>query len=118
MEKKKGLALIYDPNNLHQFIWYYSAYGKEYEWTALCLPNGFKGEYMSEYCQKAGIFKKIIRDDKEYMSMPIGQKFATFAQMLGYALIGKQNLFCRKLIEKYISYDELWSKQPGKHWTG
>ena len=59
---KKGLAVIYDPHNVYQFLWYYCTYGKDIEWSALCLPNSYKGEYLSEPCRKLGIFKKIYRD--------------------------------------------------------
>jgi hypothetical protein len=57
--KKKGLAVIYDPHNVYQFLWYYCTYGKDIEWYALCLPNSYKGEYLSNECKKMNIFKEI-----------------------------------------------------------
>ena len=50
--EKKGLAVIYDPHNLYQFIWYYCNAGRDMVWDALCLPNDKKGEYMHTYCEK------------------------------------------------------------------
>lgn len=105
--RKKGIALIYDPHNLYQFLWYYCTYGKDYDWQALCLPNGAKGEYMSTYCEKSGIFKKIIRDaDGAFLTMPMRQRLGVFFQMLSYALRGKQTEFCRKLLKKYVGDDD------------
>lgn len=103
---KKGLALIYDPHNLYQFIWYYCTYERDCKWDALCLPNGYKGEYMSEYCEKSGIFENIIRDSKDFMNMPFGKKIIFGLKMLTYALCGKQNVFCRKLLNNYVNIDE------------
>ena len=76
--KYKGLAVVYDPHNLYQFIWYYCNKGKEKEWDALCLPNGFKGEYMHTYCERAEIFQYIYKDDKDYSNIPIGEKIKNF----------------------------------------
>ena len=58
---KKGLAVFYDPHNVYQFLWYYCTYGGgNMEWSALCLPNSFLGDQVSEFCKKLDIFKKII----------------------------------------------------------
>lgn len=103
---RRGIALIHDPHNLYQFIWYYCTYGMDYEWTALCLPNGYKGEYMSEYCKKSGIFKNIIRDSQDYLTMPILSKMKIFLHMLLYAIIGQQTVYCKKLISKYVQNEE------------
>lgn len=107
-QKKKGVAVIYDPHNLYQFIWYYCTHGRDYDWTALCLPNGYKGEYMSEYCAKSGIFHKIIRHEEAFLSMSLGKKFGFFIQMVFYAMIGQQEKYCTKIIKRYlldIDYD-------------
>lgn len=104
--KKKGIAVIYDPHNLYQFIWYYATYGKEYEWTALCLPNGYKGEYMSKFCEKAGIFEKIIRDEQAYLNASIKTKAKEFIKMCFYAIAGRQSQYCKKLISKYVNIDQ------------
>ena len=56
MEKMKGLAIIYDPHNLYQFLWYYCNKGKIKEWDALCLPNGYKGEYMHTFVRNREFF--------------------------------------------------------------
>lgn len=104
--RKKGVALIYNPHNLHQFIWYYCTYGRDYDWTALCFPNGYKGEYMSEYCKKSGIFKEIIRRSESFVTIPVRKKCIMFIQMFLYALTKQQMNYCRKYIENYLSYDE------------
>lgn len=101
-QKKKGVAVIYDPHNLYQFIWYYCTYGQDYDWTALCLPNGYKGEYMSGYCEKSGIFHNIIRHDEAFLSMSWRKKVGFFLQMLIYAIVGQQEKYCAKLIKKYL----------------
>lgn len=88
--RKKGVALIYNPHNLHQFIWYYCTYGRDYDWTALCFPNGYKGEYMSEYCKKSGIFKEIIRRSESFVTIPVRKKCIMFIQMFLYALTKQQ----------------------------
>ncbi len=104
--KKKGIAVIYDPHNLYQFIWYYATYGKKYEWTALCLPNGYKGEYMSKFCEKSGIFENIIRDEQAYLNASIKTKAKEFFKMSFYAITGRQSQYCKKLISKYVNIDQ------------
>ena len=61
MKNKRGLAVFYDPHNVYQFLWYYCTYGQDMDWDALCLPNSFQGEYVSEWAEKLGIFKNIYR---------------------------------------------------------
>ena len=102
----KGLAIIYDPHNLYQFLWYYCTYGSEKKWDALCLPNGFKGQYMDAYCEKSGVFENIYSDDKDFLAVSTGQQFKIFLQMFGYAIIGQQKRFCRKFLNKYVNIDE------------
>ena len=76
--KKKGVVLVYNPHNLHQFLWYYCTYGKEYSWTAISLPNGYKGEYMSSYCEKSGIFEKVIKSSLNFQTMSAKEKLPFF----------------------------------------
>lgn len=104
--KKQGIALVYDPHNLYQFIWYYCTYGTEYEWTALCLPNGYKGEYMSTYCEKSRIFKKVVRDEEAFLTMSISGRLKVFIRMLLCAVMKKQTSFCKSLIKRYVPYDD------------
>lgn len=103
---KKGLVLVYDPHNLLQFIWYYCTYAKDKKWDALCLPNGFKGEYMSEYCAKSGIFENIIKDDKEFLNSPLSEQIKLFGGMLGSFLIGRRAAFCKKMADSYVDTDD------------
>jgi hypothetical protein len=103
---KKGLAVIYDPHNVYQFLWYYCTYGKDIEWSALCLPNSYKGEYLSEPCEKLGIFKNIFRDTQQFDSMPLMKRLIIFIKMFLFALIGKQKFFSKKFIRNFIGdYD-------------
>ena len=102
----KGLAIIYDPHNLYQFLWYYCTYGQNKKWDALCLPNGFKGQYMDAYCKKCGIFENIYSDDKDFLAVPLSQQLKIFLQMFGYAIIGQQKSFCRKFLNNYVNIDE------------
>lgn len=106
VKKKKGVALIYDPHNLYQFIWYYCTYGKEYDWIALCLPNGYKGEYMSVFCEKSGIFERIIRDEQDYLAMPLKERLNVFLDMFVHAIIGKRESYCKKILGKFVRDDE------------
>ena len=102
----KGLAVIYDPHNLYQFIWYYSTYGADKKWDALCLPNGFKGQYMDAYCKKCGIFENIFTDEKDYISVSSREQLKIFFKMFGYALIGQQKRFCNSFLKNYVNIDE------------
>lgn len=107
---KKGIVLVYDPHNIHQFLWYYSTYGKDKIWSALCLPNDKRGEYLSEYCKKAGIFEKIYTDDLSFSTMCITKRIPFFIKMLIYAILGKQIQMCRQLAGRKINlndYDEI-----------
>lgn len=100
---KKGLAVIYDPHNVYQFLWYYCTYGKDIEWDALCLPNSFKGEYLSQLCKKLGLFKNVYRDTTPFDSIPLIKRFFIFIKMLFFALFGQQRAFSRSIINKYIN---------------
>lgn len=107
--KKRGLAVIYDPHNLYQFVWYYCNKGKEREWDALCLPNGYKGEYMHSYCEDAGIFQDIYRGEVDFSILPISQKLKMFAEMSIYFITGRRKKYCKKIINQYVDvekYDE------------
>lgn len=106
---KKGLAVVYDPHNLYQFIWYYCNKGKAKKWDALCLPNGYKGEYMHTYCESAGIFQHVYRGETDYSVLSLSKKFKLFCQMAIYFLIGKREKKCKDIINQYVNeseYDE------------
>lgn len=106
MGKLKGLAIIYDPHNLYQFMWYYCNRGKGKEWDALCLPNGYKGEYMHTFCEKAEIFSKIYKYDTDFSNMKIFKKLKMIMSMFMFFMIGKRKCFCRKLINSYVNIDD------------
>lgn len=108
--KKKGLAVIYDPHNLYQFVWYYCNKGKRKEWDALCLPNGYKGEYMHPFCEKSGIFKKVYRNNIDFSTSSFLQRIEIFIGMFFYFVMGKREAYCKKLLNEYVDlndYDEL-----------
>lgn len=104
--KKKGLAIIYDPHNLYQFVWYYCNKGKEKEWDALCLPNGYRGEYMHTYCEGAGIFQHIYRNDTDFSILSTTKKLRTFAGMFLHYIVGRRTAYCKKLINQYVNVDD------------
>lgn len=108
--EKRGLSIIYDPHNLYQFAWYYCNEGKQKNWDALCLPNGHKGEYMHEYCERVGIFENIYRDEEDYSKLTAARKLKQAAQMFLYFICGKSKSLCEKNIRKYVDlnkYDEI-----------
>ncbi len=100
-QKKQGLIVVYDPHNLLEFLWYYATHGKEYEWTALCLPNGYKGEYMGDYCERCGIFAKIVRAEDDFLAASAAKKAGIFLSMLGHAAVGGQERFIRRFLRRY-----------------
>ena len=106
----KGLAIIYDPHNLYQFLWYYCNKGKIKEWDALCLPNGYKGEYMHTFCEESGVFSKIYKYDTDFSNMSGMKKIKVILSMFGHFIIGKHKEFCKKLMNSYVvlnDYDEI-----------
>ena len=108
---KKGLALIYNPHNLLEFIWYSCTYAKDTEWDALCLPSGHMGEYMSAYCEKSGMFKTIFASDKNYSQAGMKEQLGAFASMFGCFITARRAAYCKKVLNRYVddidSYDEL-----------
>ena len=108
MNNKKGLLIVYNAHNLLEFIWYYctTPSARELEWDALCLPGGTKGEYMSPYCEKSGIFSKIIRDDKAYSDSSLSKQIGLFAKMAWYFATGRRNSLCKKILGEYVDTDE------------
>ncbi len=103
---KKGLAIIYDPHNLYQFIWYFCNKGNHKVWDALCLPNGPNGEYMHTYCEQAGIFSNIYMDSTDFSILPAAKKYKMMSKMFTAFVVGRKKSYCRKLINKYVTYDE------------
>lgn len=108
----KGLAIIYDPHNLYQFIWYYCSTEceKDKKWDALCLPNGYKGEYMHEYCERAGIFEEIYRNNTDFSKLEIMKKLRMVISMFFYFLMEKRKSYCKKLLNRFVdidTYDEI-----------
>lgn len=109
-KQKKGLVIVYDPHNLYQFLWYYSTYGKNIAWDALCLPNASQGTYMDEYCNKVGIFEQIFTDEKEYSHINIKSKIFMFLKMLGYALCRQQKKYARKILNSLVDNIDIYKE--------
>ena len=104
---KKGLSIIYDPHNLYQFVWYYcNADNSKKEWDALCLPNGYKGEYMHPFCEKAGIFSKVYANDKDYQTISVAKKMEIVFGMFFHFIFGQRRNYCKKLLKEYVSIDD------------
>lgn len=103
---KKGLVIVYDPHNLYQFLWYYASYGRDVSWTALCLPNGSKGEYMGEYCEKSKIFERVIRSEESFEKKDVMQKLIVLIQMVWYHILGKETDYCKKILNEYIDIEK------------
>ena len=104
--KKRGLAVIYDPHNLYEFIWYYCNKGKSKKWDALCLPNAQKGEYMHTYCEKSEVFETVIRKNTGYEGSSSKEKINMFLSMFGYFVTGRRKSYCKKLINQFVNIDE------------
>lgn len=102
----KGLAIIYDPHNLYQFAWYYCNQGRKKRWDALSLPNGYKGEYMHSYCERAGIFEEIYYDNDDFSTLNAREKCKQFSQMFFFFLVRRQKDYCKKLLNHYIKLDQ------------
>ncbi|MCR5532182.1 MAG: alpha-2,8-polysialyltransferase family protein [Lachnospiraceae bacterium] len=110
MGEKKGLAVIYDPHNLYQFLWYYCNRGAGRKWDALCLPNGSKGEYMHSFCESAGVFDRIITSDNNFDALPALKKVSMVFGMFFHFITGRRAAYCRKMLNRYVvldDYDEL-----------
>jgi hypothetical protein len=101
MTKKKALAVVYDPHNLLEFLWYYATCGKEFEWTALCLPNGYKGEYIGDYCERCGIFNRVIRKKVDFLTVSSAKKARIFASMLGNAILKRQRAYVASFLKDF-----------------
>lgn len=109
--KKKAIAVIYSPKSLLDFIWYYSSYGKDYEWDAVVKPYGRDYDKsvlnsMHAYVKKTGIFKNIMIDADNEIFQTVGEKAILFLQMVGYYIVKKQKVFCKKYINKRFKIDD------------
>lgn len=105
--RKKGLAVIYNPHNLYEFVWYYSNNEhNEKEWDALCLPNGYKGEYMHEYCERAGIFSEVFQCKTDYAALPFTAKIKMLAGMFISFAVGLRTAYCRRTLNRLVPLDD------------
>lgn len=104
MGAKKALVYIGGPKQLKDFIWYYLAYGQEYDWTMLCQPM-FPEMKLKEICEKTGIFEDVIEVDsywgKSYISLAIDS-----LKMIAYWVIGKNKLYAKKEVSKMVDIEK------------
>ncbi len=99
---KRGLAIIYDPHALMQFIKFYCMHDYVAEWDALCLPKEDGKEEMHTYCERTGLFKTVYTGEVEYKSLSLFCKLNLFIRMMFYAVTGKKKRFCIKELVKYV----------------
>ena len=107
---KKGLLVLYSPQHLIQFIWYYCTYCKDKKWDALCLPNCFGAGNNKELCEKTGIFENVYYNDKYFLEASLKERFVQFSKMLGSFCIGKKQKYIKKFLSEYVDlneYDEI-----------
>lgn len=103
--KKKAVAVLYAARGVYDFLWYYSTYGKEYDWIAVCGWYG-KSDVALELCQNAGVFKEVIWTDERFDNKSFLEAMKEFLKMSAYYICGKRNLYCQKLIERNLNkYD-------------
>lgn len=97
---KKAIVVLYSPKTLYDFIWYYCTYGKEYEWTAICIPYGYIECQVIDLSKKLDIFEEIKTDASTNFS--IYEKLWIFIEMLFFFCIDKRKAFCKYMVKKYI----------------
>lgn len=98
--KKKAVVVIYAAKKLYDFIWYYSTYGQDYEWLAVC--GSFEGENISDLCKKSGIFSKIVIVEDTYKDISFKEKAKMFIELTAYYVVGMRQRKCKKLIQDAI----------------
>ena len=108
-ERKVGLACICNSNSLNQFLWYYSTYGKDTEWYALCSPNSSNNDYAFSYCEKLGFFIEVYRMPVIFSVLPLADRFRLFCKLFVYAFLRQKKAFAKKFIASYtngLEFDE------------
>ncbi len=106
----KGLAVIYDPHNLYQFVWYYCNHGKQKKWDALSLPNGGRGNICIHSVKTLESLNMFYRSDNDFSVMEAKKKCVIVAQNVCELYIGKTKDFCKKMlnpIRGLSEYDEI-----------
>ena len=116
--KRRGLAIIYDPNSLRQFIWYKFNVENDTEWDALCFPYGANNIRMEIYCKKADIFKKIYVGEEDYFNMSLVPKMKLFLLLLFFYLIGSQNRIIKRVLNEYVGDVERYDVYVANSDTG
>lgn len=108
--QKKGLLVIYSPQHLIQFIWYYCTYGYNKKWDALCLPNGFSATNIKDFCEKSGIFENVYFNEKYFLESSLKERFLMLSKMLSCSFMGRKRKYIKHFLDEYIDtdiYDEI-----------
>lgn len=103
---KKGLAVIYNSHNLLEFIWYYSSGHADKEWDALCLPSGSRGEYISEYCKRSGIFQEVISNNTVFAYSSLKTQSTILIKMISYLVTGRKRRYCKEFADQFVNSDQ------------
>lgn len=101
---KKGLAYIGGPKQLLNFIWYYLAYGKEFEWDLVCQPMS-KDMGLKESCLNTGIFNEIYMPEP-YITRGLLDSVIQTMKMIFFWLVGKNKKYARSEIGKFVDIDK------------
>ena len=97
----KAIALLYSPKSIYDFIWYYSTYGKKFEWTAICGWYGVSNASL-ELCKKTGIFEDVIWVEQRYDTLNTASKIKEFLKMFWYYITGRKSKYCDDVIRNCI----------------
>lgn len=96
--KKKALAYIGGPKQLKDFIWYYLAYGKDFEWDLVCQPM-VKEMRLEEICQRSGLFHNIFVPES-FFYQPRIKLVKTGLEMTIYWMFGQNKKYALKEVDK------------------
>lgn len=100
--KKNALVIIYSAHELLDFVWYYCAYGKDYNWSVLCPPYGASDEYIKNICRNSTIFSEVFVDKRNFLESSMKEKTLLFLKMFLAFCIGKRDKVCKKIVEDAI----------------
>lgn len=100
MKKKKAVVYVGGPKQLKDFIWYYLAYGKDYEWTMVCQPM-FPEMKLKEKCEKTELFENVI-EYNSYWGKSTFSLAIDSIKMTAYWLVGKNKQYAVKELSKII----------------
>lgn len=101
---KRAVAYIGSPRQFQDFIWYYLAYGKEYEWDLVCQPM-VKEMKLEETFKRSGLFRNIYVF-APFWGRSLGELVQVGSKMILYWLMGQNKKYARKEINKIINLNK------------